>query len=78
MYDIFFFPKKKKRLIYFIILLWWVFIAACGISLIVVSGGSLRCSVQTSHCGGLSCCGAQALGPRASAAVARGLRAQAQ
>ena len=31
---------------------------------------TLRCGVQASHCGGFSCCGAQALGARASVAVA--------
>ena len=31
------------------------------------------CSIQDFHCGGLSCCGAQALGMQASVAAARGL-----
>ena len=38
----------------------WVFVAACGLSLLVASGG-------------FSCCGARALGTRASVVVARGL-----
>ena len=33
----------------------------------------LRCGVRASHCGGFSCCGAQALGVRASVVVAHGL-----
>ena len=33
----------------------------------------LRRGAQASHCGGFSCCGAQALGTRASVAVAREL-----
>ena len=33
----------------------------------------LRCGVRASHCGGFSCCGAQALGVRASVVVACGL-----
>ena len=33
----------------------------------------LRCCAQASHCGGFSCCGAQALGTPASVVVARGL-----
>ena len=33
----------------------------------------LRCGARASHCGGFSCCRAQALGARASVAVARGL-----
>ena len=37
------------------------------------AGTTLPCSVQASHCGGFSCCGAQALGAQASVAVARGL-----
>ena len=36
-------------------------------------GATLRCSMQASHCGGFSCCGAWALGARASVVVARGL-----
>ena len=34
---------------------------------------SLCCSARASHCGGFSCCGARALGTRASVVVARGL-----
>ena len=37
------------------------------------TGSTLRCGVWSSHCGGLSCCGARALGARASVAVAHGL-----
>ena len=33
----------------------------------------LRCGARASHCGGFSCCGAQALGTRASVVVTRGL-----
>ena len=36
-------------------------------------GAILRCSAWASHCGGFSCCGAWALGMRASVVVARGL-----
>ena len=43
-----------------------------GFSLVVVSKGS--CSVRTSHCGGFSCCRAQALGTWASVVAAHGLR----
>ena len=35
---------------------------------------TLRCGARASHCGGFSCCGARALGARASVVVARGLR----
>ena len=34
---------------------------------------SLCCCVRASHCGGLTCCGAWALGAQASVVVARGL-----
>ena len=55
-------------LIYF--WLHWVFVAPCGLSLVAVSGGY---SSWASHCGGFSCCRAQALGVQASVVVARGL-----
>ena len=45
------------------------------------AGTTLCCGARASHCGGFSCCGAQALGTRASVVVARGLSscgAQAQ
>ena len=38
------------------------------------AGATLRCGARASHCGGFSCCGAQALGTQASAVVARGLQ----
>ena len=41
------------------------------------AGATLRCGAQASHCGGFSCCGAQALGARASVVVARGLSCSA-
>ena len=34
---------------------------------------TLRCGARASHCGAFSCCGAQALGARASVVVACGL-----
>ena len=66
--------KKTKRLIWHIsflfllfnllfIYFWlcWVFVAAWGLSLVVVSEVTLRWGAQVSHCSGFSCCGAQAL-----------------
>ena len=44
-----------------------------GLSLVAASGSTLNCGVRASHCGGFSCCGAQALGAQASVVVARGL-----
>ena len=37
------------------------------------AGATLHCSAQTSHCSGFCCCGAQALGARASVVVEHGL-----
>ena len=51
----------------------WVSVAVHGLSLVVASGATLRCSAQAPHCGGFSCCGARALGAWASVVVARGL-----
>ena len=45
----------------------------CGLSLVAVSGATLRCGARASHCRGFSCCGARALGAQASVVVARGL-----
>ena len=61
--------------IYLFIYLWlcWVFAAARGLSLVSVSGATLRCGAQAFHCGGFSCCGAWALGAWASVVVAHGL-----
>ena len=44
-----------------------------GLSLVAVMGATLLCGARASHCGGFSCCGAGALGVRASVVVARGL-----
>ena len=44
-----------------------------GFSLVVVSRATLHCGARASHCGGLSCCGARALGAQASVIVAHGL-----
>ena len=41
----------------------WIFVAACGLSLAVVSGSySLVVRAWASQCGGLSCCRARAQG----------------
>ena len=44
-----------------------------GLSLVAASRGSLRCGVQASHCGGFSCCRAQAVRVQASVVVVRGV-----
>ena len=46
----------------------WVFVAARRLSLVAASGG-----YSLLWCAGFSCCGARALGARASVVVARGL-----
>ena len=51
----------------------WVFIAVRVLSLVAVSRGYLRCCAWASHCSGFSCCGAWAVGSRASVVAARGL-----
>ena len=73
------FPVGVILFYFFTFFFWlhWVFIAARRLSL--VAGDTLHCGVRVSHCGGFSCCGARAVGARASAVVARGhSRAQAQ
>ena len=62
---------KKKKIIY-------LFIFGCVGSLLLCTGflqlrragATLCCSTQASYCGGFSCCGARALGSRASVVVA--------
>ena len=70
---LFFFSPPIYLFIYF--WLCWVFIAACGLPLVVVSGvgATLRCGVRASHCGGFFCCRPRALGTRASVVVVHGL-----
>ena len=61
------------------ILFYYLFLAALGLRccMQVFSScsewGLLCCGERASHCGGFSCCGAWALGSRASVVVARGL-----
>ena len=69
----YFFQGLFKKIIYFIYFwLCWVFVAAHRLSLFVASRATLRCGVRA-YCGSFSCCGARALGVRASVVVARGL-----
>ena len=65
----------KNKFVYLFIHFWlpWAFTAAHRLSLVVASGVTLCCSTQASHCGGFSCCRAQALAARASVVVARRL-----
>ena len=73
----FFFFFNKFIYFYFI-----YFIFGClGSSLLSVgfpylgrAGATLCCGAWASHCGGFSCCGARALGVRASVVVAHGLQ----
>ena len=60
---------------YLFVYLWlhWVFVAARGLSLVAVRRATLCCGVWASHCGGFSCCGAQALDAWALVVVAHGL-----
>ena len=65
------FLKNLFYLFYF--WLHWIFIAARRLSLVVRAGATLCCGAWASHCSGFSCCGARALGTRASVVVAHGL-----
>ena len=63
--------------IYLFIYFWlfWVFSAVQAFLCLWWAGAMLHNSVQTSHCGGFSCWGAQALGAWASAADSWGFQA---
>ena len=61
-------------LIYFIYFwLCWVFVAVHGLSLVAASSGYSSLQAWASHCSGFLCCGAPALGARASVVVAHRL-----
>ena len=70
-----------EQLLFYFLIKFYLFVFRCiGSSLLRAgflqlwqAGATLRCSAQASHCGGFSCCRAQALGARASVVVARGL-----
>ena len=61
---------KINLFIYIYFWLRWVFIAVCGLSLVVASGAALHCGARASHCGGFSRCRARAPGAWASVVVA--------
>ena len=72
--------RKYSFHIFLINLFIYLFLAALGLHCCAQAFSScdeqgllFRCGVQASHCGGLSCCGARALGVRASVVVAHGL-----
>ena len=78
----YFLVVSRHLFIYFKIYLFFIlFIFGCVGSLLLCAGflllrraGATLCrGTQAFHCSGLSCCGARALGVRASAVVARGL-----
>ena len=58
--------------ILFFFWLHWVLAATHGLSLVAASGDPPCCSEGASHCGGFSCCRAQAPGALASVLVAHG------
>ena len=47
----------------------WVFTAVKAFLQLRRAGATPHCCAQASHCGGFSCCGARALGTRASVVV---------
>ena len=65
-----------NKFIYFIYLFFGCFgssLLHAGFLQLRRAGATLRCGAGASHCGGFSCCGAWALGTRASVVVAHGL-----
>ena len=85
-YSLFFYPwpllSTDTLFLFFKINLFifiYLFLAALGLCCCTLAffscgkRGLLRCSAQAPHCGGFSCCGARALGSRASAVVAHRL-----
>ena len=66
-------PSFLPPFLSFYFWLCWVIVAVRGLSLVAASGATLRCSAWASHCGGFSCCRAQALGTQASVVVACGI-----
>jgi len=56
--------KIRDSFLKFIYYVWlhWVFVAACGLSLVMVSGSYSWLWCAGFYCSGFSCCGAQALG----------------
>ena len=71
-----------ELLLFFFFNFIYLFIFGCVGSLLLYmgflqlwrEGATLHCSAQVSHCGGFSCCRAQALGARASVVVAHRLQ----
>ena len=72
--DFFFFYSLYVLYIWFLnLFIIYLFIYRCIRSSSLRAGTTLCCSVWASHCGGFSCCRAQALGAPASIVVAGGL-----
>ena len=75
------FPLEPGFLFFFHKFILFIFICGCVVSSLLCAGflqlwrvgATLRCSAWASHCSGFSCCGAWALGARASVVVAHGL-----
>ena len=78
-------PKWQVALLYFLFIYVLFSFGCVGSSLLLMgflqlwrAGATLHCGAWVSHCGGLSCCGAWALGTRAQQLWLEGSRAQAQ
>ena len=73
--SLFFFFFFKGNFILFIYLFLAVLGLRCCMGFLSLrwAGATLHCGARASHCGGFSCCGAWALGVRASAVVAHRL-----
>ena len=59
-------------LLFFLVLAVLALHCCLGFFPVAASGGYILVAVRASHCGGLSCCRARALGARASVAAAQG------
>ena len=55
----------------------FIYLFGCVGSSLQQAGATLHCGAWASHCGGLSCCRARALGVQASVVVAHGLSCSA-
>ena len=68
--------RKQERLVFYLLFIYFIlfiylFLALLGLCCCTRAFSS--CGAWASHCGGFSCCGAQALGAWASVVAARGL-----
>ena len=61
--------EKKNPTLFFFGCIGWSSLLRAGFLQLRRVGATLPCGAGASHCGGFSCCGARALGVRASVAA---------